>query len=667
MNYLIGLCLLWIVGSRGQPIVQENVVFIPVNKFSVTQATWTVSFILDLKIYDDFVETLDSDIRVTEDTLRRIKNKYRSTNSNDFLNLYMNSITGLDSEFQSVYGTYSALIHKVSANKFIRAKRGWLNAGSEILRTVFGVARDSDIQDVKSVLATLHQRQIRLMHVSAKYLSILNVTQSATKENRDQLNDVVKTLGQFDVRLKNFSESVNTQLIESNNFMITYFHLDLLVSEIRDLVMRANLLFEHLDSQLTAVSLGHLSPNLISPFNLRTILLEIKAELPALCQLPFSLDNDLINYYKYLPLSGVVEGNKLIMLIKIPLVQQYESFTMYDIINIPIIHSNRSQDHSLTKSAVVKYDLPHRGIAINEKHDRYALLTSEDFQVCATAPYCTLEKPLYSTGNSNDCIAKLFLGREQDIKRQCNKVINMHMSLPYAAHLIKGSWLVVTDEPLRLAIQCKGINQITSTWIDVHIPFDIVQVQAGCVASSDKLTLSATYDYKSNVTISDELIDAVRRSVNISSVALWHDYNKRIISLTDVTLPKTLPTLDYIPMDTLINEVEQARELQVKQHYNYVALVAAAVILVLIIAALAVYTFCKCRTTRARGYKGIKSIFKIGKQIEKQDHNGKLLVGSIASAPDLGNIADMAVPTKLPTDVNSDQRAYIALYPDVKK
>jgi len=38
--------------------------------------------------------------------------------------------------------------------------------------------------------------------------------------------------------------------------------------------------------------------------------------------------------------------------------------------------------------------------------------------------------------------------------------------------------------------------------------------------SSDQLTLSATYDYKSNVTITDELVNARKRSVNISSIAL---------------------------------------------------------------------------------------------------------------------------------------------------
>jgi len=112
-----------------------------------------------LKVYNEFINQLESDVALTEEALRKIKNKYRSPNSDDLLNLYMSAVTGLDQEFQSLYGSYSMLMHKVSTNKFIRTKRAWFGLGSDILRTVFGVARDSDIQSIKSVLATLHQKQ----------------------------------------------------------------------------------------------------------------------------------------------------------------------------------------------------------------------------------------------------------------------------------------------------------------------------------------------------------------------------------------------------------------------------------------------------------------------------------------------------------------------------
>ena len=68
----------------------------------------------------------------------------------------------------------------------------------------------------------------------------------------------------------------------------------------------------------------------------------------------------------------------------------------------------------------------------------------------------------------------------------------------------------------------------------------------------------------------------------------------------------------------------------------------------------------------ARGYRGIRSLFRLGRQIEKPDPNEKLLVSPVAFAPELGNAADKAGPTKIPDDLKSDQRAYIALYPAVK-
>jgi len=72
MYMLIGIGLLWVIQASGQPIVRENVVFMPISQFSITQATWTVSFMLDLKVYDEFINKLESDVALTEEALRKI-------------------------------------------------------------------------------------------------------------------------------------------------------------------------------------------------------------------------------------------------------------------------------------------------------------------------------------------------------------------------------------------------------------------------------------------------------------------------------------------------------------------------------------------------------------------------------------------------------------------
>ena len=85
-------------------------------------------------------------------------------------------------------------------------------------------------------------------------------------------------------------------------------------------------MYEHLYNQLAALSLGYLSPNLISPSQLWSILLTISSELPPLNTLPFYYETDIFNYYKYLPLTGVVENNKIMVIVKIPINEQYEQY-----------------------------------------------------------------------------------------------------------------------------------------------------------------------------------------------------------------------------------------------------------------------------------------------------------------------------------------------------
>ncbi len=136
LTFIIGL-------SIAQPIVRNNVVFIPVNKFSATQSTWTMSFVLDLQPYDDFLNTLRADLTITENLATSMTNKYLPTNAYKFLDLYLSSIQGLNAEIQKLYSVYIQLLHKVNSNKFIRQKRSLFDFGSDILRAVFGVAKDS--------------------------------------------------------------------------------------------------------------------------------------------------------------------------------------------------------------------------------------------------------------------------------------------------------------------------------------------------------------------------------------------------------------------------------------------------------------------------------------------------------------------------------------------
>jgi len=151
--------------------------------------------------------------------------------------------------------------------------------------------------------------------------------------------------------------------------------------------------------------------------------------------------------------------------------------------------------------------------------------------------------------------------------------------------------------------------------------------------------------------------------MNLSSLALWNDFTAQLISFGDVHLPKALTTLHFVPVNALINEVTQAHDLQVKQRYNYAAFIATAAILVIIIACLSLYLYCRCRKQKVYT-KLLQSWFKFRKSADKGEPELKVM-GTAPSSPYSEFPAFVAGPLES-TDKATDQRGYMALYPNVK-
>jgi len=85
-------------------------------------------------------------------------------------------------------------------------------------------------------------------------------------------------------------------------------------------------------------------------------------------------------------------------------------------------------------------------------------------------------------------------------------------------------------------------------------------------------------------------------------------FTTQLLPFGDVHLPKALPTLDFVPVNALSNEVKQAHNLRIKQRYNYAAFMAIVAIMVIIEACLSMYLYRRCRKQKV--YKGLQGWFK---------------------------------------------------------
>lgn len=94
-----------------------------------------------------------------------------------------------------------------------------------------------------------------------------------------------------------------------------YVRLDLVIDEIKDMLQGALFYLEHLRDQINFLSLGRLSPSVITPHDLRSLLLEISSHLPPMMRLIGNPNDNLWIFYRYLTSTAILDQQKIIVII----------------------------------------------------------------------------------------------------------------------------------------------------------------------------------------------------------------------------------------------------------------------------------------------------------------------------------------------------------------
>ena len=81
-------------------------------------------------------------------------------------------------------------------------------------------------------------------------------------------------------------------------------------------------------------STGKLTPVLVDPHQLREELIKINEQIPTTLPLPEDLTTNIWHYYKFLTVTPIIQDDKLIMMIRIPLIDLDSSMTLFKIYNI---------------------------------------------------------------------------------------------------------------------------------------------------------------------------------------------------------------------------------------------------------------------------------------------------------------------------------------------
>lgn len=250
-------------------------------------------------------------------------------------------------------------------------------------------------------------------------------------------------------------------------------------------------LLEHVRAQLDMLSLGHLTPSIITPERLREALLEIQAKLPHHLRLPVDPTQQLWKYYSALGCATLLEDDKLLVLVPVPLLDRDSTFEIYQVMNLPFPYPKLEPEIR----AVARYKVESEFVALNLARTKFMLLTQGEAEKCKndTLGTCGSVSPIYVAGSHDLCILELFKKNKKGIRDHCQVEVLARVMLPKAISDTDGIWAVATQEEIELFKVCAGE---TTTSIRLTPSLFFVELPHGCGAHGQSISLPPTTGQK---------------------------------------------------------------------------------------------------------------------------------------------------------------------------
>ena len=139
---------------------------------------------------------------------------------------------------------------------------------------------------------------------------MINVSRARIAEDRQTLNLIVSDMGALNDQIVNVTQRLDNRIFQLEMLLPMYLQLDSMVEEIKQSLQKALIYVEHLQLQLNMLSIGKLSPSIISPLKLRDLLVDIQTRISVPLRLPGDPKADLWHFYKTLTCTTIVEEDK---------------------------------------------------------------------------------------------------------------------------------------------------------------------------------------------------------------------------------------------------------------------------------------------------------------------------------------------------------------------
>ena len=463
-----------------------------------------------------------------------------------------------------------------------RYKRSLLPLGG-LFSFLFGTADQKDLDSIKAQVKTIYDNQVNQAQVLDDIVTITNVSRSLINENRLLIDGMVETVITLNTTLKEIEKDLFL-LLTTRKFLIahaeTLIHTHRLNNAVHDLVDEIKVVEQY----MTMFSSGELNPNLIPPEMLIKELTNIQKQLPPSIKLPEDPTQNIWHYYNFLSVSHVTHDNKIIILIKVPLIDHDSSLDLYKVYNLPIF--NPSLNKALT------YQIETDILAVSMDSNYATIPTESEFLECtlASGHFCNIRSALYHMHSSKMCIIALFLKDDTAINENCEmKVINI--TGPLALYLDQGTWAIATTDTEQMEVTCPLEKYV----ISIDPPLSMVDLEPACSAFSVKFKLPPYFrKFSQGFPLAMEKANLHTQISQPVDFRVWKSLDVSNLSEVQISNLKELKPANNIPVNVLKAEIGNLKrvDLDNNKEWYFIGGGSGSGILLLVIVCLCVY--CNC-------------------------------------------------------------------------
>ena len=563
--------------------LKESVIFHKVEQIQTSKSSWILSSAIDLEPFNQAFKQVKIYTRSIAGSLAHLQ----SEREFDHHHKHLIELTRQDvnKSVMTLDDTYDKFLqicnHIQSHNK--RYKRSLLPLGG-LFSFLFGTADQKDLDSIKTQVKTIYDNQVNQAQVLNDIVTITNVSRSLINENRLLINGMIQTVITLNSTLKEIQHDLFL-LLTTRKFLLahaeTLVHSHRLNIAVNDLVDDVKIVEQY----MTMFSSGELNPNLISPEMLTKELVNIQKQLPPSLKLPEDPTQNIWHYYNFLSVSHTTHDNKIIVLIKLPLIDHDSSLDLYRIYNLPIF--NPSLNKALT------YQLEANTLAVSTDRNYATIPTESEFLECtlANGHFCNLRSALYHMQSSKLCVISLFLKDEISISENCEmKVINI--TGPLALYLDQGTWAIATTDTEQMEVTCPLQKHV----ISIDPPLSIINLQPACSAFSAKFKLPPYFKkFSQGFPLAIKEANLHTPIIQPLDFRAWKSLDVSNLSEVQISSLKKLKPVSNIPVNILKAEIGNLKRVDLDNNtreWIFIGGGSGSGILLLVIVCLCVY--CNC-------------------------------------------------------------------------